>query len=143
MAWALELLAAVLCSSTVMAAWQSFRTVKEVYRELHDLRFSEIHFPGERVKFVRDDGEASQGRLLVTGRGFHVPAVYPGVWWRGKGKQLYDVIQPGWTKVKLEEVTRCRAGDWELGDSVPYYRPNQRSLGYRRLYFWPCARSRQ
>ncbi len=138
MAWVLPLLATVLCLSTVTAAWQSFRTVKEVYRELHDLRFSEIHFPEDKLKFVRDDGGASQGRLLVSGRGSHVPSVYLGVRWKGKGGQVYDVTQPGWNRVKLEEVTPCRAGDWELGDSIRYYRPNQRHLRFRRLFFWPC-----
>ena len=139
MAWALPLVATVLCLSTVTAAWQSFRTVKEVYSELHDLRLSEIHFPKDKVKFVRDDGEAGQGRLLVGGKGLHVPPVYLGVRWRGKGRQVYDVTQPGWTRVELEEVSPCRAGDWELGNSKPYYRPNQRYLRFRALFFWPCT----
>ncbi len=137
--WALGAAAVILLLSSLAAARANYRSIRERYGELHDLRFGEVHFPSRRVKYVRLGKEERGKRLFVTSKASTpvLPVLYLGVSLTDDGK--YERVQPGWTRVRQEEGASCRQGDWEFGGPRPERRPDQRSVGHRRLYYWPCG----
>ena len=122
-----------------MGARANYRSIRDRYGELHDLGFSEVHFPSRRVKYVRLGKEERGKRLFVTSKASTpvLPVLYLGVSLTDDGK--YERVQPGWTRVRQEEGASCRQGDWDFGGPRPERRPDQRSVGHRRLYYWPCG----
>ena len=116
----------------------NYRSIRQKYGELHELGFSEVHFPSRKVKYVRPEEEEGGRRLFVTSRGSTplLPALYLGILLTDHGS--FERVQAGWTRVRLQEALSCSQGDWEFGGSRPGRRPQQRSVGYRRLYYWPC-----
>ena len=137
--WALCAAAMILLLCSLAGARVNYRSIRERYGELHDLGFSEVHFPSRRVKYVRLGKEERERGLFVTSKASTpaLPALYLGISLTDHAR--YERVQPGWIRVKQEEGVSCRQGDWEFGGSRPGRRPDQRSVGHRRLYFWPCT----
>ncbi len=137
--WALGTVAVTFLLSSLVGARANYRSIRERYGELHDLGFSEVHFPSRKVKYVRLEKDEGGRRLFVTSRASTpvLPALYLGIFLTDHGR--FERIRAGWTRVRQKEDASCRKGDWEFGGSRPAKRPDQRSVGYRRLYYWPCG----